>query len=88
MATDDANILGSESGDWVQPIYIKNQVQKSHATVPLTMTGWFSNTQLCELLLAQPSTHFKYYFSDVCRQARRMAPNPSPPALKFHRTDI
>ena len=35
IATDDENILGSESGDWVLPIYEKNRVQKSHATVPL-----------------------------------------------------
>ena len=35
IATDDENILGCESGDWVLPIYEKNRVQKSHATVPL-----------------------------------------------------
>ena len=35
IATDDENILGCESGDWVLPIYEKNRVRKSHATVPL-----------------------------------------------------
>jgi len=35
MTTVDENILGCESGDWVLPIYEKNWVQKSHATVPL-----------------------------------------------------
>ena len=28
------NILGCESGDWVLPIYEKNRVRKSHASVP------------------------------------------------------
>ena len=36
IATDDAIILGCESGDWVLPIYEKNRVQKSPATVPLS----------------------------------------------------
>jgi len=35
IATNDENILGCESGDWVLPISEKNRVQKSHATVPL-----------------------------------------------------
>ena len=37
IATDDKNTLGCESGDWVLPvpIYEKNRVRKSHATVPL-----------------------------------------------------
>ena len=39
IATDDENILGCESGDWVLPIYEKNRVQKSHATVPLKGQG-------------------------------------------------
>ena len=37
IATDDENILGCESGDGVLPIYEKNRVPKSHATVPLSM---------------------------------------------------
>jgi len=36
IATEDENILGCESGDWVLPICEKNRVRKSHATVPLT----------------------------------------------------
>ena len=42
IATDDENILGYESGDWVLPIYEKNRVQKSHATVPLSMLLQFT----------------------------------------------
>jgi len=41
MAKDDENILGCESGDWVQPIYEKNRFRKSHATVPLTLKRHF-----------------------------------------------
>ena len=35
ITTDDENILGCESGNWVLRIYLKNRVRKSHATVPL-----------------------------------------------------
>ena len=38
MATDDENILGCESGDWVLPIYLKNRGRKYHATVPLALS--------------------------------------------------
>jgi len=46
IATDEENILGCESGDLVLPIYEKNRVQKSHATVPLRALAdlrWFAN---------------------------------------------
>jgi len=36
IATDDENIIGCQSGDWLLPIYEKNRVRKSHATVPLS----------------------------------------------------
>jgi len=36
ITTDDENILWCELGDWVLPIYEKNRVRKSHATVPLS----------------------------------------------------
>ena len=36
IATDDENILGCESGDWVLPIYEKNRVRKSPETGPFT----------------------------------------------------
>ena len=35
IATDEENISGCESGDWALPIYEKNRVRKSHATVPI-----------------------------------------------------
>jgi hypothetical protein len=35
---DSKNSIEScESGDWVLPMYEKNRVQKSHATVPLNL---------------------------------------------------
>ena len=42
IATDDENILGCESGDWVLPIYEENRVRKSQATVPLKGTKVFN----------------------------------------------
>ena len=44
IATDDENILGCESKDWVLPINEKNRVRKSHATVPLNRDLTWQNT--------------------------------------------